>query len=106
VLRRGGRLTSLTIPIPEEKSGKMRFFSTAIAGVGTGMLRALFGGKRLLPIAVKPRGGDLEKINSLIEAGKLRPVIQKVFSLDQIAEAHRLSETGHVRGKLVIRVPQ
>jgi NADPH:quinone reductase-like Zn-dependent oxidoreductase len=104
VLRRGGRLATLTVPIPEEKSGKLKFFSTTIAGVGAGMLRAVFAGKRLLVFSVKPRGGDLEKINALIEAGKLRPVIAKVFSLDQIAQAHGLSETGHVRGKLVIKI--
>ena len=53
---------------------------------------------------VKPCGGELEKISALIEAGKLRPVIEKVFPLEQIAEAHRVSETGHVRGKLVIQI--
>jgi len=53
---------------------------------------------------VKPRGGELEKISALIEAGKIRPVVEKVFSLEQIAEGHRLSEAGHVRGKLAIRI--
>ena len=43
-------------------------------------------------------------INALIEAGKIRPVIEKVFPLDQIAEAHRVSEQGHVRGKLVVKI--
>lgn len=104
VLRRGGRLATLSPPIPEEKSGKLKFFSTTIAGVAAGMMRASLGGKRLIIVSVKPRGGDLEKINALIEAGKLRPVIEKTFSLDQIAEAHRLSEQGHVRGKLVLKI--
>ncbi len=53
---------------------------------------------------VKPRGGELEKISALIEAGKIRPIVEKLFALEQIAEAHRLSEAGHVRGKLVIRI--
>jgi NADPH:quinone reductase-like Zn-dependent oxidoreductase len=53
---------------------------------------------------VKPRGGDLEKINVLIEAGKLKPVIEKIYPLEQIAEAHRESEKGHVRGKLVLKI--
>jgi NADPH:quinone reductase-like Zn-dependent oxidoreductase len=104
VLRRGGRLATLTVPIPEEKSGKLKFFSTTIAGVAGGMMRAMLSGRRLIIVSVKPRGGDLEKINALIEAGKLRPVIEKVFPLDEIAEAHRLSETGHVRGKLVVKI--
>lgn len=104
VLRRGGRLATLSPPIPGEKSGKLKFFPTVIAGVGAGMMSAFLGGKRLVVVSVKPRGGDLEKINALIEAGKLWPVIEKIFPLDQVAEAHRLSEQGHVRGKLIIRV--
>ena len=103
-LRFGGRLVTLAVPIPQERSGKLKFFSTAIAGMAAGNARALFGGKRLLMARVKPRGGDLEKITALIEAGKIRPVIEKVFPLEQIAEAHRLSEMGHVRGKLVVKV--
>jgi NADPH:quinone reductase-like Zn-dependent oxidoreductase len=104
VLKRGGRLVTLAIPIPHEKAGKLRFFSTAIAGVVAGFARALLGGKRLLILNIKPRGGELEKINTLIESGKLRPVIEKVFPLEEIAEAHRVSEQGHVRGKLVVKI--
>jgi NADPH:quinone reductase-like Zn-dependent oxidoreductase len=102
-LRPGGRLVTLAIPIPEQASTKLRFFATAILGIAGGTLRGLTGGKRLLLTQVKPRGGELEKITALIEAGKIQPVIEKVFPLEQIADAHRLSETGHVRGKLVIR---
>jgi NADPH:quinone reductase-like Zn-dependent oxidoreductase len=104
VLRRGGKLATLTIPIPQSKSGKLRFFATAIIGVAMGWAKAMFSGKRLLIIQVKPRGGELEKISALIESGKLRPVIEKVFTLEQIADAHRLSEKGHVRGKLVVKI--
>jgi len=104
VLRRGGRLATLLPPIPEQPAGKLRFFTTAISGVLSGTVNALIRGKRLLIVQGKPRGGDLEKVNALIEAGKLRPEIEKIFSLEQIADAHRLSEQGHVRGKLAIRI--
>jgi NADPH:quinone reductase-like Zn-dependent oxidoreductase len=104
-LKMGGRLVTLTAPIPDQLSGKPRFFATAISGLVFGSARGLLsGGKRLLMTRVKPRGGELEKIGTLIEAGKIRTVVEKVFALEQIAEAHRLSETGHVRGKLVIRI--
>ncbi|MGC2697520.1 MAG: zinc-binding dehydrogenase, partial [Candidatus Angelobacter sp.] len=53
---------------------------------------------------LKPRGGELEKISALIDAGKVRPVVEKIFPLEQIAEAHRLSEAGHVRGKLAVKI--
>ena len=100
----GGRMVTLAVPIPDGPAGKLKFFSAAIAGVAGGTLRGIFGGKRLLITQVKPRGGELEKISALIEAGKIRPVVEKVFPLEQIAEAHRLSEAGHVRGKLVLSV--
>ena len=104
VLRPGGRLITLTIPTPRGPSGRLKFFSTAIAGVMSGVGRALLRGKAFLMTQVKPRGGDLEKINVLIEAGKLKPVIEKIYPLEQVAEAHRESERGHVRGKLVVRI--
>jgi len=103
-LKFGGRLVTLTIPIPHQPAGKLKFFSAAIAGLAGGTLLGAVGGHGLRIIQAKPRGGDLEKINALIEAGKIRPVIEKVFPLDQIAEAHRASEQGHVRGKLVLSV--
>ncbi|HEY2364161.1 MAG TPA: NADP-dependent oxidoreductase [Candidatus Angelobacter sp.] len=105
-LKIGGRLVTLTPPIPEQSSGKVKFFATAIRGIGFGVVRGLLGGKRLAITQVKPRGGELEKISALIEAGNIRPVIEKVFALEQIVEAHRLSEKGHVRGKLVISIQQ
>jgi NADPH:quinone reductase-like Zn-dependent oxidoreductase len=103
-LKAGGRLVTLTVPVPEQPGGKLKFFSTALAGVAAGALRGLLGAKGLMITMAKPRGGELEKISALIEAGKLRPVIARVFPLEQIAEAHRLSEQGHVRGKLVISI--
>jgi NADPH:quinone reductase-like Zn-dependent oxidoreductase len=105
-LKAGGRLVTLTTPIPDESTGKLRFFATAIPGLVGGVARGLLGGKRFLVTRVKPRGGELEKISALIEAGKIRPMIEKVFALEQIAEAHQLSERGHVRGKLVMRIRQ
>jgi NADPH:quinone reductase-like Zn-dependent oxidoreductase len=103
-LKIGGRLVTLTVPIPEEPSGRLKFFATAINGVVSGIARGLLGGKQLSMTRVKPRGGELEKVSALIEAGKIRPVVEKVFALEQIAEAHRLSEAGHVKGKLVISI--
>lgn len=104
VLRRGGRLVTMVVPVPEQPAGRLKFFATAAFGLAGGTLRGWFAGKRLLITSVKPRGGDLEKISALVEAGKLVPVIDRVFPLNQIADAHRLSETGHARGKIVIKV--
>jgi NADPH:quinone reductase-like Zn-dependent oxidoreductase len=105
-LKVGGRLVTLAVPIPETRTGKLRFFATATRGMVFGVARGLLGAKRLAMTRVKPRGGELEKISALIEAGKIRPVVERTFPLDEIAEAHRLSEQGHVKGKLVIRIDE
>ena len=46
----------------------------------------------------------LREIGELIEAGRFSLPVAQTFPLEQIAEAHRLSEGGHVRGKLVLLV--
>lgn len=104
VLKRGGRLVTLTLPIPEPPAGKIAFFGMIAANVVANTVSGMLRGKRLLTTQVKPRGGDLEKISALIEAGKVRPIIAKVYSLEEIAAAHRESEKGHVRGKLVVKI--
>jgi NADPH:quinone reductase-like Zn-dependent oxidoreductase len=49
-----------------------------------------------------PRRPALEEAANLIEAGRLRPPVVQTFPFAQAAEAHRLSQEGHVRGKLVL----
>jgi NADPH:quinone reductase-like Zn-dependent oxidoreductase len=44
----------------------------------------------------------LRDIGTAIEAGQFSIRVAQTFPLEQIAEAHRLSETGHVRGKLIL----
>jgi len=60
--------------------------------------------ERVRHVLAKPRGSDLERITGWIEAGELRPVIERRYALAQAAEAWRRSREGHVGGKLVILV--
>jgi NADPH:quinone reductase-like Zn-dependent oxidoreductase len=64
--------------------------------------RAVFAATGLRKPNEKKR--DLEYLNSLIEQGKLKAVIGKRFSFDQISDAHRYVETGHKRGSATVRI--
>jgi NADPH:quinone reductase-like Zn-dependent oxidoreductase len=46
----------------------------------------------------------LAEIGELTESGRFSPPVAQTFPLASIAEAHRVSEDGHVRGKLVLVV--
>lgn len=65
---------------------------------------ALVGDKRPRMHMAEARLPDLTFVGDLCDQGKLRPVIEKVYRLDQAAEAHRHIETGHTKGKVVIDV--
>jgi NADPH:quinone reductase-like Zn-dependent oxidoreductase len=47
---------------------------------------------------------SLKEMATMIEEGKLKVTISKVYPLEQVAEAHRENEAGHVRGKLVLEI--
>jgi NADPH:quinone reductase-like Zn-dependent oxidoreductase len=49
-------------------------------------------------------GAMLERLTELIEQGAIRPVVDRVLPLADIVEAHRYSETGRARGKIIIAV--
>ncbi len=52
----------------------------------------------------KPNKEDLDYLKELIEAGKVAPVIDRHYTLSEVAEAIRYLEEGHAKGKVVITV--
>src|ERR1051326_8690882 len=64
-----------------------------------------FVSQRLRPVLGAANTQDLELLRQLIETGKVRPVVDRTFSLSEVPDAIRYLNTGHARGKIVISVP-
>jgi len=47
---------------------------------------------------------DLNLLRELVESGKVKPVVEKVYPLEQAADAMKYLGTGHARGKIVLKV--
>ena len=52
----------------------------------------------------KPNQKDLVIMKEFLEAGKVKPVIDRCYSLHEVADALRYLEEGHAQGKVVITV--
>ncbi|MEN8154476.1 MAG: zinc-binding dehydrogenase, partial [Acidobacteriota bacterium] len=60
--------------------------------------------KRSNYIMVKSSGIDLAMLKGFVVTGDLKPVIEKIFTIENIAEAQRLSESGNIKGKIAIKI--
>lgn len=114
VLRRGGHYVHLAssdwtqgppsrFSVPEAGPGPMiRDFGRAMASralVPLGLARA-----HVHHVFVHPDGPGLREVSERVRQGQLRPHVDTVYPLEEVARAHRHVESGHTRGKVVVRL--
>ena len=108
VLKGGAKLVSISGP-PDPAFGRaiaaplfvklvMRLLSSGIRR------RARSRGIDYSFVFMKADGGQLREITRLIEAGAIRPVVDKVFAFESTNEALAHAEAGHAKGKVVIKI--
>ncbi|QRN92921.1 NAD(P)-dependent alcohol dehydrogenase [Archangium violaceum] len=68
-------------------------------------LRMLPGGPRVHTFMAQPEAAQLREVAEWIDSGRLRVLVEKVYPLPEVAEAHRHSESHRARGKLVLELP-
>jgi NADPH:quinone reductase-like Zn-dependent oxidoreductase len=84
VLKKGGILASLVQPPSVEKAKALGVRAAFVAG--------------------HPSGAQLAEIAKIIDSGKLAPITDRILPLTEARRAHELSQSGHARGKIVLRV--
>ena len=65
---------------------------------------SMLGSKKLGSMSLRINQKDLLFMKELIEAGKVKPVIDRHYKLSEVAEALRYYGEGHAQGKVVITV--
>lgn len=91
-----------------ENSLKPKGLYLAVAGglreMGQMLWTSIRGGKKVLAGSPSERKDELMFIKKLIDTGKIKPVIDRRYPLEQTADAHRYVDTGRKRGSVVITV--
>ena len=86
VLKPGGFLVSTVASIPEGAPQKY--------------------GARAKALITQADGRELAQIAAIIDEQKIKPVVTTVLPLTDARKAHEMSESGHARGKIVLRVAE
>jgi len=79
----------------------------ANAGMGTmlaGALRSIFSRKKIFSGVIKETSEDMNFFKQQLESGKLKAVIDRIYTLKQIIEAHRYVDKGHKKGNVIIAI--
>ncbi len=88
--------------IPNSNKGDGRWVGGYLRRAGQALATSPFVSQRLRPFAATDRRDDLVALGELIEAGRVSPVIDRVYPLSEAVAAMRHYGEGHARGKVVI----
>src|SRR5262249_2586380 len=94
-----GRRDAEEIVAGSHEGGHSRF------DIGPGLRKeADAHGVRAAFFVVRPNAVGLTEIADLVDSGKVKPVGETVLPLSEARKAQELSQTGHTRGKIVLKV--
>jgi len=86
------------------KNGIMILSAAGMSEMMQGLWISKTSNKKVLTGVISHTEADILFLKELIEAGKFKPVIDRTYPLEQIAEAHAYVEKGHKRGNIIINI--
>jgi NADPH:quinone reductase-like Zn-dependent oxidoreductase len=87
-----------------KQNGRYLLANPGLSHMVRGKWTSMRSSKNVIYGAAGQKREDLVYLKELIEAGKIKSVIDRRYPLEQTAEAHRYVETGHKKGNVVITV--
>lgn len=86
------------------KDGQVLLANAEMGTMIGGAVRSMFSKKKIVSGVIKETSEDMNFFKQLLESGKLKAVIDRIYTLKQAVEAHTYVDKGHKKGNVILAI--